>query len=929
MFTKNLYRKLFLGLLGLGLFGAFCAFSVIAYFSFGLPKISTLNDYNPPIYSQIMAKDGTILTDIGKEKREIADFKDIPKRVVDAFLAAEDDNFYGHSGVDYFGIFRAAIKNVLAGRVVQGGSTITQQVAKSLLLTSERSISRKIKDLLLAKRIEEKFSKEDILFLYLNQVYLGGGYYGVKAAFKGYFDKELTEASVAEAAMVAGLLVAPGKYSPYRHPEYAKKRQAYVLKRMYETEKIDRIAYEEALAEKIKYRLRKPSAFKAGYFTDWVRQRVIEQVGEDNFLTNGFKVTTTIDWELQQVAEKEVWKGVLEIDKRQGFAGPLENIVDEEKVAEAEIQFRKDIYSEESQYFTISENQLKEYELVFNRDAYDKIKNSEVEWKEDKKIRLYPLGNQIEDPLLPYLKKEKFYKARVLHLSRNGRFIYVSIGGAKGIIPYEGYRWAHERVIQEERIFHPYIINPNDILKKGDVIWVSIQDEGKTLKDMATKTFLDIVKKKDKDTRLKILTQKFYKCTLEQVPQAQGALVSIDPATGHVISLVGGADFSKSQFNRALQSKRQPGSSFKPFLFAAGLENGYNPSTIIIDSPEALGGADESLNWKPRNYDGKFKGPITFRNSLEQSRNVPTIKIADTLGVSAIFEFSKRIGFNAELDPDLSLSLGSFGVTLMDIVTTYAIFPSGGKKLRPTSILKVEDRFGQQYDIEGTELKMAMEEQQKKPEEGEQKVDPTPTAEPTALVDVSSDVPNGKQEEEKKENPFLKDLNEEQVYDKRLAYIMTNLLKGVVHHGTGRGALDVSPYLGGKTGTTNSYVDAWFIGFSPNIVTGVWTGLDDNKTLGWGETGAKSALPIWKEFMRAGIKKFGEMDFKMPGGIVNVLVDKETGEIAEGNRPTNFLDAFVKGYEPGTEDKVDEEPNSTLEEKSTDLFEEDGYFENQ
>ena len=928
MFTKNLYRKLTLGILGLGLAGGFFAFAVIAYFSFGLPQISNLNDYNPPIPSQILAKDGTVLADVGKEKRYVTKFEDIPKQIVDAFLAAEDDNFYAHSGVDYMGVLRALIKNIIAGRVVQGGSTITQQVAKSLL-SNERSIARKIKDLLLAKRIEEKFSKQEILYLYLNQVYLGGGYYGVSAAFKGYFDKELKEASIAESAMIAGLLVAPGKYSPYRHPEYAKKRQAYVLKRMYETEKIDRIAYEEAVAEKIKYRLRKSSYFKAGYFTDWVRQRVIENVGEENFLTNGFKVTTTIDWELQEVAEKEVWKGVLAIDKRQGFSGPLGNLLDEEKIIENEILFRKDIYENESQYFTINESQLKENELQFDREAYDKIKNLEAEWVQDKKIRLYPLGNQPEDPILQYLKKEKFYKARVLRLSRNGRFVYISIGGAKGIIPYEQYRWAHERIIQEEKNFHSYVLNPNDILKKGDIIWVSIEEESKGLRELATKNYLDVVKKKDKETKAKILSQKFYLCSLQQEPVAQGALVSIDPYSGHVISLVGGADFAKSQFNRALQSKRQPGSSFKPILFAAGLENGYNPASIIIDSPEALGGADASLNWKPRNYDGKFKGPITFRNSLEQSRNVPTIKIADKIGVSTIMDFTKRIGFNAKLDPDLSLSLGSFGVTLMDIVTTYAIFPSGGKRVMPISVLKVVDRFGKEYILKSKEELLA----EAATAETTPTVTPTATPEESKIVETndSNGIPLGPKapEEEEKINPFLENLGPVQVYDKRLAYIMTNLLKGVVHHGTGRGALDVSANLGGKTGTTNSYVDAWFIGFSPNIVTGVWTGLDDNKTLGWGETGAKSALPIWRAFMKAGIKKFGEVDFKMPRGIVNVLIDKDTGEVASGSRKNGFLDSFVKGFEPGTENKDDDNINSAVDEKTTDLYEEDSYFENQ
>ncbi|MBT7608950.1 MAG: PBP1A family penicillin-binding protein [Bacteriovoracaceae bacterium] len=925
MFTNTFHKKLIIGLLGLGIIGAFSIFCVIAYFSYDLPKISTLNDYNPPIPSQILAKDGTILASIGKEKRDIVQFKDIPKLIIGAFLSAEDDNFYNHKGVDYLGILRAAFKNLRAGRVVQGGSTITQQVAKSLLVNKERSIVRKIKDLLLARRIEKKFSKQDILFLYLNQVYLGGGYYGLKSAFRGYFNKDLDEATIAESAMIAGLLVAPGKYSPYRHPEYAKKRQAYVLKRMYETKKIDRVAYEEALAEKIKYRLRRLTNFKAGYFTDWVRQRVIEEVGKDNFLTNGFRVSTTLDWELQKIAEKNVWEGVLKIDKRQGYSGPIDHIEDEEEISLMEIEFRKDLYKNESQYFTINENKLKEYELQFVRDDFDKIKSDKTEWNKNSKVRAYPMGNSSDDPLLKHLNKEIFYRARVISLSNSGRFIYVSIGGAKGIIPFENYRWAHERLILEEKTFHPSIINPNDILKKNDIILVSIEEFGIPINKLATAGFISRVKKhKKKKAKKKILEQKFLHCKLQQMPIAQGALVSIDPFTGHVHSLVGGADFNKSQFNRALQSKRQPGSSFKPILFAVGLENNFNPATIIIDSPEALGGADESLNWKPRNYDGKFKGPITFRNSLEQSRNVPTIKIADKLGVPTILDFTKRIGFNAKLDPDLSLSLGSFGVTLMDIVTTYAIFPSGGKRIHPISILKIIDRFGKEYNIRDKSLEV----NEKDVNNDEKLVKSKVTLEPIIGNPAIAKTANeGIIEEEK--NPFLLDLDEVQVYDKRLAYLMTNLLKGVVHHGTGRRARAISQYLGGKTGTTNSYVDAWFIGFSANLVTGVWTGLDDNKTLGWGETGAKSALPIWNEFMRAGIKKFGEYDFKMPKGIINVLINKKTGELTSGNRKDSFMDSFVKGYEPGVMKNREDDYNSQLDDKSTDFLEEDGYFDNQ
>lgn len=904
------------------LIGGLTGVSVIAYFSFGLPKISTLADYNPPVSSQILSKDGTILADLGKENRDIARMDEIPKRVVNAFLSAEDDKFFEHKGVDYMGVLRALIVNLKAGRVVQGGSTITQQVAKSLLLSRERSIARKIKDFLLAQRIEEKFSKEEILFLYLNQVYLGGGYYGVKAAFKGYYDKELAEATVAEAAMVAGLLVAPGRYSPYINPEYAKRRQGYVLKRMYETGKITKDEYEEALVEKTKFRIRKKERFKAGYFTDWVRQRVIELVGEENFLTNGFRIETTLDWELQKVAEKAIQDGVKGIDKRQGFKGPIGRIESEDELTNYEIEFRKKVYAEASTFFTINENNIKEYEIAFSRDTYDKLKLKQSELREQIKNKFFHPGLNKEDPLLPFLKEGEMYKAVVLDTSWTGRLIYVSIGGVLATIPYSGYRWAHERIIQEERQLFPYVKDPKEVVKKGDMVWVTIRNKSKDYKYLAEKKLMEKFGKiKDKRLQKLIRSQRFIHCDLDQEADAQGALVSVDPFSGDVLAFVGGADFAKSQFNRAIQSKRQPGSSFKPLLFAAGLENGYTPSTIIIDSPEALGGVDSSLNWKPRNYDGKFKGPITFRNSLEQSRNVPTIKIAERIGVPGVLEFSNRIGFNAELDPDLSLSLGSFGVTLMDIVSTYSIFPNGGKRIYPKTITKITDRNGKQYFIE--EIPTSEEEKEAEKAQAEASPGPSPTAEATEEA-VAEEV------KEREENPFTKNLNAEQIYDQRLAYIMTNLLRGVVLHGTGRGARSVSTFLGGKTGTTNSYVDAWFIGFSSNLVTGVWTGFDDNKTLGWGETGAKSALPIWKDFMQAGLKKFGEYDFKIPPGIINVLIDKETGEPARSSQRNAFMEAFVEGTEPGIEkvenNQVDQSGEGDL---NNQIFEEDDYFNNQ
>lgn len=909
---KKILLKTLVFTISISFLGAVFAVGLVAYFSYDLPKISTLSDYRPPIPSQILAKDGTVLTEIGKEKRYIVQVEQIPQFVIDAFLAAEDDKFYEHSGVDYLGVFRALLKNIRAGRVVQGGSTITQQVAKSLLLTRERSIARKIKDFLLAQKIEEKFTKDQILFLYLNQVYLGGGYYGVKAAFDGYFGKELSEATVAEAAMVAGLLVAPGKYSPYVNPIYAKQRQSYVLSRMRDTGKITPTQYEEAVKEKIQYRLRKGGEFKAGYFTDWVRQRVIEKVGEENFLTNGFKVETTLDYDLQKVAEKEVLEGVKEIDKRQGYKGPLENIAPE-AWRERWMQTRKEMYQERSQYFTLDDQNEKQYELIFDEENFNQIlSENEALTESFAKYRLRPGYNE-KDPMLEQLMKGESYKAIVTKIDDWARLVFVSVAGVEGVIPYEGFRWAHERQIVEERHYYPYVTKPSTILKVGDVVLVRIMDKSTKLAPKVYSGYKDNFAKRIAKLP-EIESQKYLECMLDQAPDAQGALVSIDPYKGEIVAFVGGSSFEKSQFNRAIQSLRQPGSSFKPFLYAVGLENGYTPNSIIIDSPEALAGVDESLNWKPGNYDGVFKGAITFRNSLEQSRNVPTIKIAQEVGVPKILDFVERIGLKAEMSPDLSLALGSFGVTLVDIVAAYSIFPNGGKKVTPKSILSVTDRDGKSYEIDTLVAKDG-------PSEEEEAL-ATPT------VQQAEEAPEVtiEQVSEEKRNPYLVTLGGDQVYDARLAYVMTNLLRGVVLHGTGRGVRHVSPFLGGKTGTTNNYVDAWFLGFSSRLATGVWTGFDDNKTLGWPETGAKAALPIWKGFMEAGIKRYGESDFTPPPGIVNVAINKETGEpIRGGSRVEAFIESFVEGTEPGAKPEQ-KDINSAPSEQSGPILEDDDYY---
>ncbi len=883
--------RLILALLSLAFLGGVFALGVVMYISADLPQINSLSDYSPPIPSRVYSKDGHLLMELSKEKRDLATIDEIPEKVINGFLAAEDDNFYNHSGIDYMGIVRAMVINIKAGRIVQGASTITQQVAKSLLLTSERTFSRKIKDLILATKIEEKLSKKEILFLYLNQVYLGGGYYGVKSAFRGYFDKELSEASIGEIALISGLLVAPSKYSPYNRPKQAKARQRYVLGRLFKTEKITEEEYKAALAEEIKIQIRKPVPLKAGYFSDWIRQRLVAHFGKEDFITNGYEIVTTLNWELQKKAEEEVLSGVREIDKRQGYKGPLSHLEGSDQINDYLYKQRVSVFEDASNYLIFKADGTTIREFVDNEENYNQKQLDEIEFlksNEVEKKNFLVYGNQTEDTIVQYLEFDKPVEAIVEKVSDSQRMIYANHAGVKILIPYDHFKWAHERKIQVERHWWSYQTHPESILKAGDVILVQIKNEIVSPTKYINKEFYSIYGQVPKLKNL-LSEQKFYLASLDQDPDAQGALISISPNTGEIIAMVGGSDFSKSQFNRAVQSNRQPGSAFKPLIYAAGLENGYTPASTLLDSPQALGGVDDSLSWKPRNYDGDFKGTMTFRHALEESRNIPTIKLLQDVGVDKMIDFVKRVGINADLPQDLSISLGSFGINLLDLVKLYSIFPNGGKLTKLKSIISIKDRNG--------EVQFLKEEKESE-EEKSISVSETAALNSDDNEDkVSEDIETVTKEE--KINPFHVNLTDEQVYDSRLAYIMTNLLKGVVQHGTGRHAKDISSYIGGKTGTTNNYVDAWFLGFSAKAVTGVWTGFDNNQTLGFGETGSKAALPIWKEFMRKAIAEYGDVDFNSPSGIVNVAINSKTGELYQDSG-SRFVEAFVEGTEPGT-----------------------------
>ncbi|MBF0297305.1 MAG: PBP1A family penicillin-binding protein [Oligoflexia bacterium] len=904
---------------------------VMSYITLDLPDVKQLEKYVPSVHSRILSRDGDILLSIGKEKREMITLKEVPKVAIDAFLSCEDNKFYEHKGIDFFGIARALLADLKAGKFVQGGSTITQQVAKSLLLSKEKSFARKFKDMLLAQQIEKSFTKDEILALYLNHVYFGGGYYGVKAALRGYFSKDLKDGTIAEFALLAGLLVAPGRYSPYINPAHAKVRQKYVLGRMYEDKKITKEQYEKYLKENLKIKIHANEELKAGHFTDWVRQRVIALVGEEEFLTQGFKVVTTLDWDLQKVAEESIRTGVRELDKRQGFKGPLFSLTRDEEVRKFVLKSRRDFFEKNSEFFLIRPNGEKTYEFDFNENDYLKLVK---EWEMSlvgKDLRhFFPGIGFYPDRVQNYLKSKEIYEGIVEKISDQQKVVYVSFLGTKGVIPGQYFKWAHKRKISDNTTYiYNYVNKPSEILKKGDVIKVKLIDNKPT---SVWDSFADDYKKQLKGKSAeKIINdlkkEKFYVLELEQDPEVEGALLAINANNGQIISMVGGVDFNKSQYNRVIQSSRQPGSSFKPIIYASALENGYTPSTIIMDSPEALTGQDDLSAWKPKNYDGEFEGPITFRRSLEESRNVPTIRIAIDIGVKKIIEFAGRVGMDAKaIDKDLSLALGSFGVNLLNLVSAYAIFPNAGSRVIPKSIISIVDRNGKNYyldEISGFPGGVNVENIPNNiPNNSATPALPTSTTLSASSTIASSSDPNVS------ENSLTTNLDKYKVYDPRLAYIMTNLLRGVIQAGTATTAKDLGPRVAGKTGTTNDYVDAWFVGFSRNVAAGVWTGFDNNKTIGYGETGAKAALPMWKEFMKKVLQKYGDQDFAVPSGVVYSWINKETGSATQSDSANAYYESFVEGTEPGTikNDLFKPSSNSKEKAKANQIMDDDYYL---
>jgi penicillin-binding protein 1A len=786
------------------------------YFARNLPDIRSLEDYHPPVISEVFADDGTKVGEFWTECRIYYPFDDIPKRVVQAFIASEDARFFEHKGVDVRSIMRAFIANVRAGGVKQGGSTITQQITRSLLLSRERTLNRKIKEAILATRLERRLDKKQIITLYLNQIFLGNRAYGVGAAARNYFHKKLEDLSLGQIALIAGLPTAPNSFSPINNPERARSRQIHVLQRMIDEGYITKDQMSKALAEKFE-------AYVAGidkdftdpgaaYFVEHVRRQVKEKYGDDVLYHKGLKIYTTMNVEMQSAAQRAIQSGVESVDhRRYPWTGPVAHVDPGQIDSESE-KIRKEIMS----------------------DQHGVV----ISWppgRTDIPVRKIKL-----DP-------DRVYAAIVT--GKEGHDLNIRIGDVNGTIGPKGYQWTHKPL----RSF--------DI---GDMLIVRTGEEPNSF----------------------ILTR---------TPKLQAALYSMDPHNGFVKAVVGGYNFEFSEFNRATQALRQPGSSFKPFVYAAALDKGYTYNSTIMDTPVVFRVGRRRL-WSPKNYGGGTKGPTPFRNCLVFSRNIPTVKITFDIGMHYLTAFQRKMGISTPIDKYLSMALGANVVSLSEMISAYSVFVANGMYHKPVTITKIVDNKGKVID-EVSEEEAAKEQFPLSPSltEDESEREQMSLVEEVDTEELSKPLYNNQKEWIVKDNLMLTEHDIKTLYGKRIpdgqvmtsqtAYLITKLLRDVVLGGTGTRLRALGKPVGGKTGTTNDETDAWFISIMPHLVSGVWVGFDEIKRIGYGATGGNTAAPIVLDYLKQVTKDLEVAEFEPPEGFpVGKIASLTGGSAVEGER---------------------------------------------
>jgi penicillin-binding protein 1A len=775
----------------IGVIGAAGAAFILWSYGQGLPDYKQLADYDPPTVTRVHAGDGRLIKEFATERRVFVPVRVMPQHVIDAFIAAEDQNFYSHPGVDFSALARAVVQNIqyyIQKRRLVGASTITQQVAKNFLLTNEVSIERKIKEAILAFRIEKAYDKERILELYLNEIYLGYGSYGVAAAALNYFNKSLDELSIAEAAYLAALPKAPNNYHPVRRTKAAVDRRNWVIGRMLEEGFVDKTTAKTAQDSPLTVVPREAiQIVKAEYFLEEVRRELTRRFGDDALYKGGLSVRTTLDPVMQKHAEEALFKGLVGYDRRHGYRGPVTQV-------------------------PVPRN-----------------------WQE--------ILERVERPI----GAGDWPMALVLSLDNTSATVGF-VSGATGTIPLNEMRWARKPEKDDDEFpkLGPYISKPSDVLQIGDVVFV----EHVTVNRYA--------KKKENNT----YPPNTY--TLRQVPAVNGAIIAIDPHTGRVYAMSGGYEYELSEFNRATQAQRQPGSAFKPFVYLTALEKGFTPSTYILDAPFVIDQGPTQGKWKPHNYSNKFFGPSPMRLGIEKSRNLMTVRLAQKIGMEAVAETAKKFGIAENLPPHLAMALGASETTLFKLTAAYAMLVNGGKRVVPSLIDRVQDRNGKtvfRHDTrECDACRVASWEGQEPPE-----------------------IPDTR----------------EQLVEPASAYQIVSMLEGVVKRGTGRRiGLAIKKPLAGKTGTSNNARELWFIGFSPDLVVGVYVGFDDRAKMGKQETGSSAAAPIFQDFMEIYLKDKPAVPFRIPPGIRLVRVNPRTGKLITAGETNFILEAYKEGSVP-------------------------------
>ena len=719
-----------------------------------LPALDQLGTYQPSLVTQVYSSDQRLIGQFFIERRILTPVGDIPQGLRRAVVAVEDVRFFEHPGLDYIGMARAAWTNLRRGGKVEGASTITQQLARSLFLSSERTFDRKVRELILAYKMELVLTKEQILELYLNQIYFGQGAYGVASAAQTYFGKDLSALTIGESAFLAGLPKSPNHYSPFKAYDRAKKRQEHVLARMEEAKFLTTAEREQATAEILNFR--RPGAEQAApYFVEYIRQLLVAKYGESMVYKGGLKVVTTLNMEMQKAAEAAFADGLRELDKRQGWRGPLRTV--------------------------------------------------------DLTVPTPPIVAAVVEQAV----KVGDYREGVITKVAKDHYL-VQIGTTQAQLAFDDMAWAKRRLTGPDTA-KDVIVNPNlkQVLKPGDVIEVMVKQ----------------------------LDHGIVHVQLEQTPLVEGGLIALEPGRGAIRAMVGGYDFSRSEYNRAVQAHRQPGSAFKPIIYATAVSQGMSPASVILDAPVVYEQEQDEKTWKPENYGRKIHGMVSLRDALAHSHNLATVRLLDKVGVKNVIDFAKTVGITSPLAADLSLGLGSSSVGLMELTSAYSVLLNQGSRAEPYAILFVKDNAG-------TVLEQA---------------------EPQAL----------------------------QVISKETAYLVTNMMEDVIQKGTGQAAKMIGRPIAGKTGTTDEFINAWFIGGAPNLVTGIYVGFDDRRSLGETESGAHAALPIWINFMQKALKPLPVIAFTIPEGITFVKVDPATGLLEdEQDGQSSTVELFTKGSEP-------------------------------